>query len=338
MSGTVVRAVSRIYDVTLDPQDPTDNDQANAVDASMPQLYRCTPRAMLLKQLEMTESRSRPQRVRSVRRLSVMEPVVVGDRVRFTPDPNAETDPPAGVIEEVLPRTRALTRQAVTAGRQKVAQTLIANLDQVIAVFSVANPEPHLGMTDRFLVSCESAELPVALCFNKIDLGVDEPLAEDLAAYAQAGYRVFLVSAATGEGMDTFRAALRGKISAFVGPSGVGKSSLLNAVEPGLALRVGLVSDSTGKGIHTTRYARLVPLSFGGFVADTPGLRQLGLWHVSVDELDRFFPEFRPFVSQCKYANCAHIDDEGCAVREAVEQGLIDGRRYLSYAKLFQES
>jgi ribosome biogenesis GTPase len=147
-----------------------------------------------------------------------------------------------------------------------------------------------------------------------------------------------LTSAVTGEGLDHLRALVRGRISAFVGPSGAGKSTLLNTLQPGLGLRVGEVSASTKKGMHTTRHAQLVPLDEGGFVADTPGLRQLGLWAVSKDELDRYFPEFRQYLGECRFGNCAHVDDEGCAVRAAVERGAVDGRRFESYVKLFLET
>ena len=324
LTGTVVRAISGIYDVQPD-------------DVEAGELYRCALRDRLRKDLVYTESKGRPRRVKEVRRLSVVEPVVAGDRVRFVPAPTSGTAVPGGVIEERLPRTRELSRQAVTTGTVPVGQTIIANLDQVVLVFAAADPEPRPGLIDRFLVSCESADLPVLLCINKCDLGIDGWLAEELATYERDGYRVLRVSAATGEGIDSLRAAVRGKTSAFVGPSGVGKSTLLNALQPGLGLRVGEISAATGKGTHTTRYAQLIPLDGGGFLADTPGLRQLGLWEIDKDDLDRFFPEFRPFLGQCKFGNCAHVDDEGCAIHAAVERGDIDERRYHSYVKLFTE-
>ena len=327
LTGTVVRAISGLYDVW--PDAPGDS-------AAAPDLVRCVLRDRLRKELVHTESRGRPPRVREVRRLAVVEPVAVGDRVRFRLVPTSGTDVPAGVIDAVLPRTRALARQAVTAGAAPVGQTIVANLDQVIIVFAVATPDPGLGLVDRLLVSCEAARLPALLCLNKVDLGVSPSLAADLGAYERAGYRVLRTSATTGEGLDALRAAVHGRTSAFVGRSGAGKTTLLNALEPGLGLRVGEVSEATGKGKHTTRHAQLIPLRDGGFLADTPGLRQLALWEVSADELDTLFPEVRPYVGRCRFANCAHVSDEGCAVVEAVERGEVDARRYLSYVKLFQ--
>ena len=325
--GTVVRTVSNFYDVR--PDEPMDLGESEIV--------RCRARATLRKELVRTESHARPQRVRQVRRLNVMDPVVIGDRVRFMLSQVSGREVPEGVIEEVLPRTRVLARQAVTTGSVPVGQVLVANLDQVIVVVAAADPFPSFGMVDRFLVSCESRGLPAVVLINKVDLDLDEVVEHDLQVYERAGYPVMRVSAYTGEGLDVLRETVRGRISAFVGPSGVGKSSLLNAVEPGLGLRVGEISSYTGKGTHTTRFAQLVPLSFGGYLADTPGLRALGLWQVDKDELDRFFPEFRPFISQCRFGNCAHVDDDGCAVRAAAEREEIDPRRYTSYVKLFEE-
>jgi len=329
--GTVVRAVSNFYDVR------PDDAERLGIELGEMGVIRCRARETLRKELVRSESHARPQRVREVRRLNVTEPVAIGDRVRFQVAPSSGRAMPDGVIEEVLPRVRELSRQAVTTGKMPVGQVLVANLDLVVLVFSAADPFPSPGLIDRFLVSCESRDLPCALCINKVDLGIDDLLAHDLAVYERAGYRVLRVSAESGEGLDALKEEVGDRISAFVGPSGVGKSTLMNTIEPGLALRVGEVSRATGKGTHTTRFAQLVPLSFGGYLADTPGLRQLGLWAVDKDELDRFFPEFQPFIPHCRFGNCAHVDDDGCAVREAVQRGEIDQRRHASYVKLFAE-
>jgi ribosome biogenesis GTPase len=331
--GTVVRAVSNFYDVLPDAVP----DAAQALDLGEAGVVRCRAREKLRKNLVLTESKSRAQRVRDVRRRSVTDPIAIGDRVRFVIAPTSGREVAEGAIEEVLPRSRELARQAVTTGTVPVGQVLVANLDLVMVVFAAAAPPPSFGMVDRFLVSCESRALPAVLCLNKVDLGIAEDVARAFHVYERAGYRVLRVSAATGEGLDALRALVRDKISAFVGPSGVGKSTLLNALQPGLGLRVGEISRYTGKGTHTTRFSQLVPLSFGGFLADTPGLRALGLWEVSDDELDRFFPEFRPYLGQCRFGNCAHVGETECAVQDAVARGAIDQRRYASYVKLFAE-
>ena len=267
--GTVVRAVSNFYDVL--PDNPT---LVVGLDAST--FVRCRAGNRLRKELVMTESTARPQRVREVRRLNTMEPVAIGDRVRFHVTQSSGRAIPEGLIEEVLPRHRVLARQAVTTGSIAVGQVLVANLDQVLITFAATSPDPSLGMFDRFLVSCESRDLPAAIVINKVDLGISEDLAVGIRAFETAGYRVLRVSAATGEGMDELLEMARGKISTFVGPSGVGKSTLLNALQPGLGLRVGNISTYTNKGTHTTRYAQLVPLTFGGFLADTPGTAAVG--------------------------------------------------------------
>ena len=244
---------------------------------------------------------------------------------------------PEGIIDEILPRTRALTRQAVTDGKAPVGQTLVANLDQIIVVTSAGEPGPRWGFVDRVLASCAATGFDARICLNKVDLGIDADMVAESTWFARAGYPVHLTSTTTGEGIDELRSATVGRLSAFAGTSGVGKSSLLNAIEPGLGARVGAISRSTGKGTHTTRFAQVFPLAGGGFLADTPGLRQLALWDVSDSDIDQLFPEFAPFLPLCRYGNCAHISDDGCAVRAAAESEMVNPRRYVSYVKLFTD-
>lgn len=255
------------------------------------------------------------------------ERVVVGDRVEVEPAGAGWT------VERVHPRRTALVRRA--PGKAPRAKTIVANVDQVVVVFSVANPSPHLRMLDRFLVICESSGLDPLIVANKVDL-LGAGAARDLfRPYERAGYPVLYTAARQGVGVDALCEAICGRVSALAGPSGVGKSSLLNAVQPGLGLRVGAVSQAVDKGRHTTVTAQLIPLECGGHVADTPGLRELGLWGVDPEELDGYFPELRPYLGTCRYGNsCTHTHEPGCAVRAAVEAGEVDAGRYESYRRM----
>jgi ribosome biogenesis GTPase / thiamine phosphate phosphatase len=267
------------------------------------------------------------------RRASIMnhDPLAVGDRVRLL-----RAGDGTGVIEEILPRNSgAVTRDDADLGRL----TAVAGIDQMVVVLAARDPEPHLGVLDRFLVLAEAQELECLVCLNKIDLGLDPGLEGRFALYGELGYPVVRTSAATGAGLDELRGRLAGRTSALIGPSGVGKSSLLNALEPGLALRVGAVNDATGKGRHTTSSARLVPLAGpgGGFLADTAGIRALALGGVAPGRLDACFREFRPYLGSCRYRDCRHREEPGCAIRGAVEAGMLDRQRYESYGRLDEE-
>jgi ribosome biogenesis GTPase / thiamine phosphate phosphatase len=254
-------------------------------------------------------------------------PVAVGDRVEVTVLGDGE-----GVIESVAPRRRTLSRLA--RGRDDVEQVILANPDQMVAVFAVADPEPHVRMLDRFLLLAESRGLPSVICVNKIDLDPDGSLRRAFDPYRAAGYPVVETSTGTGAGIEELRANLRGKLSVLSGPSGVGKSSLVNRLDPTLDIRVGEISEATGKGRHTTSATTIIPLGDDTFIADTPGMRQLGLWGVDYDRLDWYFPEFRPYIEQCYYLDCTHLNEPDCAVIAAVEEGKIDRGRYESYRSL----
>ncbi len=259
----------------------------------------------------------------------------LGDQVRVTP-----TIPGEGAVEEVLPRRSKLARRAAGSKGVWREDVLVANLDQLVAVFAVANPTPHVRMLDRFLVNAELNELAVIIVANKCELLPPEEATAIFASYTRIGYEVLFTSAKQNIGVDQLRAHLEGKISAFSGPSGVGKSSLMNTIQPGLGLRTGAISATganTGKGRHTTVAAELIPLQGGGFVADTPGIRELGLWQVPPTQLDWGYREFRPYIDQCYFQPCSHLHEPDCAVREATAQGVIDPMRYDSYCRLREE-
>ena len=254
--------------------------------------------------------------------------VAVGDWVWFRRLPDG-----TGVIEEVEPRERALSRKAPTP-RGEYEQIILANPDQVVLVFACAQPEPKLGMLDRFLVIAEKQESPAVIVANKVDLVGLDAAREIFGVYEDIGYPVLYTSAVTGYGLDEFKKMLTGKISVLVGPSGTGKSSLLNAIQPGLGLAVREVSRATGEGRHTTTVRQMFPLEGGGYVADTPGLKALALWDIEPEELDGYFPEMRDLVPHCRFHNCTHLSEPGCAVLKAVEEGRIHPERYASYVRL----
>ncbi len=256
--------------------------------------------------------------------------VVVGDRV----DLRLHADG-GYTIEAVHPRVSELARRSPGGGRR--AKVIVANVDQVVVVLAAARPEPNLRMLDRFLVLAEANYLPAIIVVNKTDLIPGDEVRARFAAYAAAGYRVLPASVREGSGVADVQALLCGRTSVLTGPSGVGKSSLLNAIQPGLALRTGEISAAVAKGQHTTVSAELVPLECGGYVADTPGLREVGLWAVPIEELDGFFPEFEPYLGHCRFvSNCTHTHEPDCAVRDAVAAGDVSAERYESYRTLRQ--
>jgi ribosome biogenesis GTPase / thiamine phosphate phosphatase len=251
--------------------------------------------------------------------------VVAGDWVSFRTEPLGD-----GIIERVEPRRGVLAR--TSRGRQHI---LVANVDQILIISSAAEPriKPHL--IDRFLITAEQNRIQPVLCINKVDLVDRADLQPLVGVYSRMGYRVLLVSAASGFGVERLRSVISGRASVVVGQSGVGKSSLLNAIQPRLNLRVAAVSAESQKGRHTTTTSELIPLTTGSYVIDTPGIRQFQLWDVVPEEIGGWMRDLRPYVSRCKFPNCTHTHEAGCAVKDAVADGRLDTRRYESYCQLF---
>ncbi len=278
--------------------------------------------------------RTVPSKVRGKFRLmhdDATNPIAVGDRVtvRMNPDDT-------GLITEIHDRKNQLSRRA--AGRRVgQEQVIVANVDFVWIIQSVRLPRPNPGFIDRVLVMAEAHEIEAGIVLNKIDLirTKDKPFVTDLCAlYADLGYPVLQTSAKTGEGIERLRDCLTGRTSVLMGPSGVGKSSLLNRIEPGLDLTTREVSEKTQKGRHTTTYASLYPLSDGGFIVDTPGIREYGVINIEPWELSHFFVEFKPHLEKCRFPTCTHDHEPECGVKEAVEKGLIREERYSSYLNI----
>jgi ribosome biogenesis GTPase len=254
--------------------------------------------------------------------------LAVGDHV----DVSLQIDG-SGMVEEIHPRVSMLARMDPTP-KGIYRQILLANVDQFILIFACTNPPPHLRMLDRFLVIAEKQEIPALIVFNKLDL-IGETEAEKLYGYyRKVEYPLLFTSALDGRGLEELKAQITGKLNAFTGPSGVGKSTILNRVQPGLGLAAREVSDATGKGRHTTVVREMYPLQGGGYVVDTPGIKALALWDTEPEELDGYFPEMSPLVQHCAFNDCSHRVEKGCAVRAAVENGSIHPARYESYLKL----
>lgn len=335
LTGIVLNGAHGIYDVH------TDNG-----------ILRCTLRGKLKKAFAHAQSakslgkvRSRPDKLlnsaqshraeRIEKRDSSENPLPtrlsVGDYVKLR-----RLDEITGLIEEILPRQSEIARQdAGSTAKKSIQQTMLANLDQVVIVLATAHPEPHFGLLDRYLTICESAKLHALICLNKVDLPHNPEVEESAELYSKLGYTVLWTSTQNNLGIGELRGYLKEHTSLFTGPSGVGKSSLVNALEPGMALRTGLVSDVTGKGKHTTTGSQLYPLSDGGWLADSAGIRALAAWNILPEELAWCFIEFRPYLGECFYSDCSHIDEEGCAILQAMEDDVIDERRYRSYVRMY---
>ncbi len=254
--------------------------------------------------------------------------LAVGDWVEISLLPQGK-----GMIEEIEPRRHMLSRMDPTP-RGEYQQIILANPDQMIFVFACSHPAPHLGMLDRFLVIAEKQGLPALIVANKADLLLPADAEAIFGHYEPLGYPVIYTSTRSGQGVDVLRTRLQGKLTVLAGPSGVGKSSLLNAIQPGLGLAAREVSRTTEKGRHTTAVRQLFSLEGGGYVADTPGLKALALWDIQPEELDGYFPELRCRVAECQFSDCTHLREPGCAVLAALQRGEIHPARYSSYVHL----
>ncbi|MFH1501693.1 MAG: ribosome small subunit-dependent GTPase A [Candidatus Eisenbacteria bacterium] len=318
-TGIVFRKARGLYDVR------TDTGQV-----------QCSISSKLRKELLHPTSDPGSGTSRAVQRVDdihAVDPVAIGDEVRFAP-----AEPGHGHILEVEPRRNALSRSVQDVKRRgdgkAMEQVIVANVDQVVAVFAAAKPRPTWHLLDRYLVGIEASEIPPLICVTKMDLVDVERTREDVAVYERLGYSVVLTSSETGEGVEKMRVALTDRTSVLVGKSGVGKTTLLNALQPGLGLYVKEVSKSSGKGKHATTHLEMFPLDFGGGVVDTPGMK---VFNPADDSMDVafYFREMRPLLGQCRFGiDCSHTHEPGCVIKEAVEAGEIAGRRYESYAKM----
>ena len=286
-------------------------------------VLRCTLRGTL----------KRRHRSATGRRLYA-DPVAVGDQVIFT-----QLDAEEGVVEDILPRETKFSRQY--AGKHgDIEQVIVANAHQIVAVVATLMPPLNFRTLDRFLILAEAGDMEAVICVNKMDL-VDATQRHELTTtftnYEKLGYQILYTSIHIPESLDALQDALRDKFNVIIGASGVGKSSLLNALQPDLGLRTDEVSIRTQKGRHTTTLVELFSLDFGGEVADTPGIREVGLWGVDTENLEHYFPEMEPHLGQCKYSDCAHVAEPDCAIQNAVEAGEIHAERYRSYVVLRTE-
>jgi len=264
--------------------------------------------------------------------IQTTNPIAVGDRVDIEMEPEQNT----GIIDKLLPRKNYIIRKSVNLSKQ--AQIIAANLDQAFLVVTLASPRTSLGFIDRFLVTAEAYDIPAKLIFNKLDLFSEEGmevLAEYQHIYTSIGYPCYEVSALEGTNLHIIEGLLKDKVSLFSGHSGVGKSTLINTLIPGMSLKTGEISDWSDQGKHTTTFAEMHPIPGGGYLIDSPGIRELGVIDIDKGELGHFFPEMRNRMNECRFNNCRHINEPGCSVLEAVENNEIELSRYESYLSIF---
>ncbi|GAB4002504.1 ribosome small subunit-dependent GTPase A [Spirosoma daeguense] len=269
-----------------------------------------------------------------IKGLKVTNPIAVGDKVAFEIEDVTEN---TAVITDIAPRENYIIRQSVH--KTAHGHILAANIDQAVLLATLTLPRTSLGFIDRFLVSAESFRIPTVVVFNKTDILNEDGLAyqqEIMEMYEQIGYTCLATSAMEGEGVDTFRQLLDHKVTLLSGHSGVGKSSLVNAISPDLNLRTNEVSTFANKGVHTTTFAEMFELAPATFIIDTPGIKELGLIDTSKEEIGHYFPEMRDRLNECRFHNCLHINEPGCAIKDAVAEGEIAESRYMSYLSMME--
>jgi len=267
-----------------------------------------------------------------IKGLKVTNPIAVGDRVTFAVEDEIEN---TAIISDIAQRENYIIRQSVH--KTAHGHILAANIDQAALLATLAMPRTSLGFIDRFLVSAESFRIPTTIVFNKSDILNDEGLAyqdEIIELYSRVGYNCLITSATEGEGIDAFRRLLDQKVTLLSGHSGVGKSTLVNAIAPSLNLRTNEVSTFANKGVHTTTFAEMFELAPDTFIIDTPGIKELGLMDTSKEEISHYFPEMRNRLNQCRFNNCLHLNEPGCAIKDAVAEGDIAESRYMSYLSM----
>ena len=262
-------------------------------------------------------------------------PVAVGDKVIFEKENNKETC----VINKILPRYNVIVRKSVNLS--KASHIIASNIDQAILVATIAHPRTSTGFMDRFLVTAEAYHIPTTIVFNKCDLYDEEQMAvakELIDAFENIGYHAFMVSAKTGFQCEELKEIMKDKVNLFSGHSGVGKSALINRLDSNLNVRVGDISEVHEKGKHTTTFSQMFPLSFGGYIIDSPGIKEFGLYDMEKETLAQRFPEMRNLMHECKFSNCTHMHEPHCAIKDAVEQNIIADWRYNDYCNMMEDN
>ena len=261
-------------------------------------------------------------------------PISVGDKVLYEKENNKDTC----VINKILPRHNVIVRKSVNLS--KASHIIASNIDQAILVATIAQPRTSTGFIDRFLVTSEAYHIPTTIVFNKCDLYDEEQMAqaeELISTFENIGYKSFMISAKTGYRCDELKEIMKDKVSLFSGHSGVGKSALVNRLDPNLNVRVGEISDVHEKGKHTTTFSQMFPLSFGGYIIDSPGIKEFGLYDMEKETLAQRFPEMRNLMHECKFSNCTHLHEPHCAIKDAVENNVIADWRYNDYCSMMED-